>query len=65
MAQKKNQELNYTEAYQELQQLVRELQEGKTDIDQLAGKVARANELIVFCRNRLRQTEAELDQLGQ
>ena len=54
-------ELTYESAYAELQQLVRELQDDKVGIDALAARIERANELLKFCRERLRQTE---DQIG-
>jgi exodeoxyribonuclease VII small subunit len=39
------------------------LQEGTTGIDELTARVERANELVQFCRERLRQTEAAIQQL--
>ncbi len=56
-------EITYTSAQDELQNLLAELQDEKTDLDMLAGKVARARELITFCREKLRQTEQQVNQL--
>lgn len=55
--------MTYEAAFQELQQILAELQEGAVSIDQLAQKVVRADELVQFCRERLRQTEATIQQL--
>ncbi len=63
--QKPTVETTYAAAYAELQQIVRALQEEQIAIDELAPKIARATELIAFCRARLRDTEASLDQLAQ
>jgi exodeoxyribonuclease VII small subunit len=55
--------LDYASAQTELQKLLQELQDEKTDLDQLAEKVARARELIQFCRERLRLAEVEVNKL--
>jgi exodeoxyribonuclease VII small subunit len=63
MSKEKSVELNYESAYAELQRLLQELQEETVNIDELAAKVARAKDLILFCRERLRQTEAALQDM--
>ena len=55
--------MNYDTAWAELQEIVRAIQEERTGIDELSAKIARATELIRFCRDRLRQTETELGKL--
>ena len=57
--------LTYETAWAELQQIVRALQDDTVGIDDLAAHIARANELIRFCRERLRQVEGEMGKLGQ
>ncbi|MBK8967919.1 MAG: exodeoxyribonuclease VII small subunit [Saprospiraceae bacterium] len=49
--------MTYESAYAELQQIVADLQSESIGIDVMAGKIARAQELIEFCRNKLRETE--------
>ena len=59
---------SYDEAVQELQTIMNRMQTGDMGIDELAGSVSRASELLTFCQNRLQQTEAEvqaaLERLG-
>ena len=52
--------LTYEEAIQELQETVAQLQEDEVNIDELSAKVKRAAELIAYCREKLRATEAEI-----
>ena len=53
----------YASAYAELQQIVRDLQDEAVGIDELTAKIARAAELIRFCREKLRMTEEEMAKL--
>jgi exodeoxyribonuclease VII small subunit len=55
--------LKYEDAFQELQSIVRQLEEESIGIDELSGKVQRAAELIRLCREKLRQTGEEIDGL--
>lgn len=55
--------LTYETAYAELQQIVQDLQGDAVGIDDLAARLARAQELIRFCRNRLRDIETEMDKI--
>jgi len=56
--------LSYEAAWQELQTIVQALQEEIVGIDDLSQKINRANELIRFCREKLRQAESEIGKLG-
>lgn len=64
MSKKKNTELSYDSAMKELQTIVNSLQNDSVSIDDLAQNVKRASELIKFCRERLRQTESEIELLN-
>lgn len=55
----------YETAWAELQQILRELQDEAVGIDQLAAKIERANALIQFCRERLRNVETEVSKLTE
>lgn len=53
----------YESAFAELQQIVRDLQDESTGIDELSAKIARAAELIRFCRERLRATAEKIEKM--
>jgi len=55
--------LSYKAALEELQQILNEIGNENTDIDELSAKVRRASYLISECKSRLRQTEDELNQI--
>ena len=61
MATKKN---SATQSYQaakaELETIVNQLKSGTADIDSLSVALKRANELLAFCTERLRQVEKEV-----
>ncbi len=52
--------LTYASALAELEQILKTFENGEADIDTLATQVARATELIGFCRERLLKVESEL-----
>lgn len=53
----------YEKAVSELQQIIDELQNEVVSMDDLSAKVKRAAELIAWCRQKLRDTGAEIDRL--
>jgi exodeoxyribonuclease VII small subunit len=54
---------NYTLAFEELQSIVREMEEGEISVDVLASKVKRAAELIQICKNKLHNTEEDVQKI--
>ncbi|HNV50489.1 MAG: exodeoxyribonuclease VII small subunit [Bacteroidales bacterium] len=56
-------QLTYIEAFEELQQIVNDIEEGETGIDQLSEKVKRAAELIKICKNKLISTESDVNKI--
>lgn len=54
---------NYIEAYNELQQIVAEIESGEINVDELATKISRAAQLITICKAKLTATEVEVDGL--
>ena len=56
-------ELNYTKAFEELQTIVAEMENGKISVDDLAIKVKRASELIKICKNKLSETEGDVQNI--
>jgi exodeoxyribonuclease VII small subunit len=58
-----NEILNYSDAYQELMEIVQEIENGDISVDVLSEKVKRANILLRFCKEKLKQTEVDVDQI--
>lgn len=55
----------YTQAFNELQMIVKDIENGTTNIDELAEKIKRASDLIEVCRAKLTATEDEVNTLLQ
>lgn len=55
--------MKYTEAFDELQEIVSAMEEGEIGIDELAEKVKRATELIRICRLKLTSTEGDVQKI--
>ena len=60
-----NKDFSYEEAREELENILAELESGETGIDELAAHVKRASELIRLCREKLRRTDKELQDILQ
>ncbi|QAA81082.1 exodeoxyribonuclease VII small subunit [Aequorivita sp. H23M31] len=56
-------ETNYTEAFEELQNIVTEIEEGEISVDELSEKVKRAATLIKICKAKLTTTEEDVNQI--
>ena len=55
------QQPNYTESFEELQQIVSEIEGGNISVDELSEKVKRAAFLIKICKNKLTATEGDIN----
>jgi exodeoxyribonuclease VII small subunit len=55
-----DEKLNYTEAFDELQQIVTDIERGEISVDELSEKVKRATELIKICKTKLTTTEEDV-----
>ena len=53
-------EPNYTEAFEELQEIVLEIEQGEISVDSLSEKVKRAAVLIKICKAKLTSTEEDV-----
>jgi len=58
-----SQATNYTEAFEELQRIVSEIEQGEISVDLLSEKVKRAAFLIKICKSKLATTEADVNQI--
>jgi len=55
--------ISYTEAIQELEAIVTEIEEGDISIDILSEKVKRASDLIKICKQKLTTTEEDVSKI--
>jgi exodeoxyribonuclease VII small subunit len=58
-----NNKPGYTEAFEELQQIVSEIEEGEITIDVLSEKITRAAVLIKICKEKLTRTEEDVNKI--
>lgn len=54
---------NYASAFEELQQIVSEIEEGQISVDELSEKVKRAALLINICKAKLSSTEEDVNKI--
>ena len=54
-------DLNYQKALEELESIVRKIEQDEPDVDQLNDMVARAVELVKYCKTRLKTTEEQIN----
>jgi len=62
---KKSEKLTYEAAFSELNGILDSLQKNEVGIDNLGEKVKRAAELVAFCQQKLRDTEAEIASVSE
>ena len=58
-----NEKISYTEAFEELQEIVSEIEQGEISVDELAAKVKRATQLIKICKDKLSTTEEDVSKI--
>lgn len=56
-------EIKYTAAFEDLQQIVEEIESGEISVDELSEKVKRASVLIAVCKEKLFKTEDDVNQI--
>ena len=56
-------EINYTDAFTELQEIVSDIEDGEITVDELSVKVKRAAELIKICKAKLTSTEEDVSEI--
>ncbi len=56
-------EINYTDAHKELQEIVSEMENSEISIDDLDTKIKRASELLKICKDKLFKTEKNVQEL--
>lgn len=55
--------LTYEEAFRQLENIVKQVEEGTMPLDELSEKLKEAHTLLETCRNKLRKTEEEVKKL--
>ncbi|WP_026451492.1 exodeoxyribonuclease VII small subunit [Aequorivita capsosiphonis] len=56
-------ELTYRAAFEELQEIVNEIEQGEISVDELSAKVKRASVLIKICKTKLTTTEEDVEKI--
>ncbi|CAM4293492.1 exodeoxyribonuclease VII small subunit [Gillisia limnaea] len=56
-------EINYTDAHKELQEIVSEMENSEISIDELDTKIKRASELLKICKDKLFKTEKNVQDI--
>ena len=59
----KEKKISYSEAIEELENIVSEIENSAITVDELSAKVKRASLLIRICREKLSSTEKEVDDI--
>ena len=55
--------IKYEEAVQQLENIVRKLENGELNIDELSNELKKAQKLISLCRQRLTKTDEEIQKI--
>jgi len=63
--QQKADELKFGDAMDELEAILRRIEEEEIDIDSLAEELKRATELLELCRGKIKKAEVEVTQIVQ
>jgi len=58
---KKN--VSYKEAITEIDEILRQLEDNELDVDELSEKVKRVSQLVTLCKEKLHNTEEEIDKI--
>ncbi len=59
----KEQKQTYEAAYDELQEIIADIESGEISVDLLSEKVKRAAALIAFCKEKLTSTETDVQKI--
>jgi exodeoxyribonuclease VII small subunit len=55
--------LSYKEAISEIEEILQQIENDEPDVDQLSEKVKRLSVLVTWCREKLHQTEEEIEKI--
>ncbi len=54
---------SYSESTREIEEIIEQIEKGDLEIDELSGKVKRVSVLIKKCKEHLRKTEEDVNQM--
>ena len=54
---------SYTKAYNELQEIVKKMENADISVDELTQNIERATKLIKICKEKLNKTETEIKKI--
>ncbi len=55
--------MTYEQAIKRLEEIVRNIESGQTDIDALSAALKEAKELVTFCKDKLTKAEEEVKEI--
>ncbi|KGF53036.1 exodeoxyribonuclease VII small subunit [Prevotella amnii] len=55
--------INYEEAVKQLEEIVEKMESGELDLDSMTTQLKKAQELVKLCKNRLMQTDKDIQGL--
>ena len=55
---------SFDKAFEQLQNIVDKLQGEDISIDKLSTELKKANELVKFCKDRLREVESDIEEIA-
>ncbi len=55
--------ITYTKAYEELKQIISDMEQSEVSVDELDIKIRRASQLLKICKDRLYQTEENVKEV--
>jgi len=55
--------VKYSEAIEEVEKIINQIESNELDIDELTEKIRRASELLKFCKQKLHFTEQEIQKI--
>lgn len=58
-----SEEISYTDAHNELQEIVNEMENSEITVDDLDTKIKRASELLKICKDKLFKTEKSVQDI--
>ncbi len=58
-------EITYSQAIQEIEAILKKIENQDLDVDELAGKLKRVTSLIKICKKKLHSAESEVEKILQ